>query len=141
MKYSNYRIIEKNEKFYTQKKYKILNKHFWLYQCDLKDLELWADVTTTLCYIFLPIIICVHIFMNFYDPNTSFNFLFIIEFILLLILLAVYLSNRKFTLSLNTAKLDIEKQIEKKEKIKKQKIKKIHYLDLKTERLDKLSNL
>lgn len=133
MKYSNYRIIEKNEKFYTQKKYKILNKHFWLYQCDLKDLELWA---ITLCYIFLPAIIFVHIFMNFYDPNTSFNFLFIIEFILLLILLAVYLSNRKFTLSLNTAKLDIEKQIEK-----KQKIKKIHYLDLKTERLDKLSNL
>lgn len=133
MKYSNYRIIEKNEKFYTQKKYKILNKHFWLYQCDLKDLELWA---VTLCYIFLPAIIFLHIFMNFYDPNTSFNFLFIIEFILLLILLAVYLSNRKFTLSLNTAKLDIEKQIEK-----KQKIKKIHYLDLKTERLDKLSNL
>ena len=138
MKYSNYRIIEKNEKFYTQKKYKILNKHFWLYQCDLKDLELWADVTVTLCCIFLPAIIFLHIFMNFYDPNTSFNFLFIIEFILLLILLAVYLSNRKFTLSLNTAKLDIEQQIEKN---KKQKIKKIHYLDLKTERLDKLSNL
>lgn len=126
-----YRIVER-DKFYVQKKSKILKWEFWHYEYKLYDTKPFPVISTFVLSV--AGIVLSFFFAKYYIilPTLLFIGLF---------LLSRYWYPKKED-TLDYAKDYIKEEIKEKERKKsKRVIKKIHYLDIQTERKEKLGNL
>jgi len=133
MKYkSNYRIIEK-DKFYLQRK----TKFGWIY---LYNIDNDVFLLSTLAAVVLSFIFILSIIMN--DTQLYILYLSIVSAVISLI--SLFYLKRNFDGIIFAENYITEKIIKNKEKIEtknKRKNVKIHYLDVKTERKEKLEKL